>query len=156
MASVDNHSPVSRLAVVFRAGSRYETADEQGLTHHLRNAVGRDTKNFTGVQLLWQTGSAGANLSATTTRDLFSVEVDVIRDQAYVENFDCLISRFFFFTTKEFVRVYNVDDIVQYLCFCVPSSKFIPNHHYPYYHLSPTISNILHILIIFLSKNIIQ
>ena len=82
VASVDTASPVSHLAVVFRAGSRYETADEQGLTHHMRNAVGFDTKNFTGVQLLWQTGSAGANLSATTTRDLFTVEVDVARDQA--------------------------------------------------------------------------
>uniref|UniRef100_A0A914XFC5 Uncharacterized protein n=1 Tax=Plectus sambesii TaxID=2011161 RepID=A0A914XFC5_9BILA len=82
VASVDHGSAVSRLAVVFRAGSRYETADEQGVTHHMRNAVGYDTKNFTGVQLLWQTGSAGANLTATGTRDLFTVEVDVIRDQA--------------------------------------------------------------------------
>jgi predicted Zn-dependent peptidase len=80
---VDLRGPVAQLAVVFRAGARYESLpDEQGITHHIRNAVGLDSKSYLGVQLLWEFGTAGVNLVASTSRDLFTVHVSVLRDQA--------------------------------------------------------------------------
>ena len=39
VASVENHSPVSRVAVVYNGGSRSETHDNLGISHCLRNAA---------------------------------------------------------------------------------------------------------------------
>ncbi len=39
MASLENYSSFSNVSVFTRAGSRYETYDEQGLTHLLRNCA---------------------------------------------------------------------------------------------------------------------
>jgi len=38
IASLENYSPVCRVAVVFNAGPRYEPIDNLGLTHCLRVA----------------------------------------------------------------------------------------------------------------------
>lgn len=39
VASVENHSFLSNVAVFVRAGSRYETYNQTGLTHLLRNCA---------------------------------------------------------------------------------------------------------------------
>lgn len=62
VASLDMGGAVSQLVIAFRAGARYEEPREAGLVHHLRNAVGIDSKNYLGAQMLWQCGSVGANL----------------------------------------------------------------------------------------------
>lgn len=38
IASLENYSPVSKIGVFVKAGSRYETPDNVGLTHVLRLA----------------------------------------------------------------------------------------------------------------------
>ena len=60
--SVDMGGPVAQLMLAFRAGSRFEQPDESGLTHHIRNAVGIDSENSFGAQMIWQCGNAGINL----------------------------------------------------------------------------------------------
>lgn len=38
IASLENHSPSSKIGVFVNAGCRYETSDNQGVTHLLRLA----------------------------------------------------------------------------------------------------------------------
>ena len=40
VASIENYSPVSRIAIVANAGSRFEDGDNLGVTHCLRVASG--------------------------------------------------------------------------------------------------------------------
>lgn len=39
IASLENYSPLSRVGVFVKAGSRYETAENQGVSHVLRLAA---------------------------------------------------------------------------------------------------------------------
>uniref|UniRef100_A0A0K0DYN6 Cytochrome b-c1 complex subunit 2, mitochondrial n=1 Tax=Strongyloides stercoralis TaxID=6248 RepID=A0A0K0DYN6_STRER len=80
VASIDNGAPVSQLVLAFRAGSRYEQPDEQGLVHYLRNSVGTDSKNYLGVKLLWQTGNIGATLNSVATKDIFAIHLSTPRE----------------------------------------------------------------------------
>ncbi|VDM49978.1 unnamed protein product [Toxocara canis] len=84
VASLDVGGAVSQLVIAFRAGARYEEPKEAGLVHHLRNAVGVDSKKYLGTQMLWQCGSVGANLSSAVSRDLFVVQMSVVRDHAAI------------------------------------------------------------------------
>lgn len=70
VASLDMAGAVSQLVIAFRAGARYEEPREAGLVHHLRNAVGIDSKNYLGAQMLWQCGSVGANLVSKVYRSM--------------------------------------------------------------------------------------
>jgi len=79
VASVDLDGPITQLLVAFKAGSRYEQPDEQGLVHYLRNIIGTDSKKYSGVKLLWQTGNIGANIISSTSKDLLVVQSSVIR-----------------------------------------------------------------------------
>lgn len=82
VASIDNGAPISQLVLAFRAGSRYEQPDEQGVVHYLRNSVGTDSKNYLGVKLLWQTGNIGANLNSLATKDIFAIHLTTPREGA--------------------------------------------------------------------------
>ncbi|VDK62766.1 unnamed protein product [Onchocerca ochengi] len=84
VASVDLGGPIAQLVVAYRAGTRYEMPDEAGLVHQIRNCIGGDSQRYYGAQLLWQCGSAGANVNAMMTRDLLAVQMSVIRDRAAV------------------------------------------------------------------------
>ena len=88
--------------MAFRAGSRYETADNHGVVHVLRNAIGASSQDFTGDKLLWNTVQAGGQIvssknilipifllftvptfqSTSSTRDVFAVKVAGNRDNA--------------------------------------------------------------------------
>ncbi len=48
VAGLENHSPLSRVAIVCNAGSRFEKPDQAGICHSLRNASNLGTKNATG------------------------------------------------------------------------------------------------------------
>lgn len=78
VSSVDSKGPVSQYVIAYRAGTRFEQADEAGLVHHLRNAIGIDSKNYLGVKLLWQTGSIGGNITASSTKDLLVVQLTAV------------------------------------------------------------------------------
>ncbi|KAE9552712.1 hypothetical protein FO519_004078 [Halicephalobus sp. NKZ332] len=82
VSSIDSKGPVSQYVIAYRAGTRFEQADEAGLVHHLRNAIGTDSKNYLGVKLLWQTGSIGGNLTASSTKDLLIVQLTALRNHA--------------------------------------------------------------------------
>jgi len=71
VASIENYSPIARIGVFLRAGSRYETNDTLGITHTLRNAVGLTTKNSSTFAITRNIDYQGGVLNASTTRDNF-------------------------------------------------------------------------------------
>ncbi|XP_014674748.1 PREDICTED: cytochrome b-c1 complex subunit 2, mitochondrial-like [Priapulus caudatus] len=83
VVSVENFSPVSKVVVVYNAGARFESSQNLGVTHALRNAgalATKDTSFFGNVRNL---ESFGASLSATGTREHLIYTLDVLRN-----NFD--------------------------------------------------------------------
>ncbi|VDL70725.1 unnamed protein product [Nippostrongylus brasiliensis] len=84
VASVDNHGPISHLVLMFRAGSRYEGANQHGLVHHLRNAVGTDSSNYPGMSLVWSSAVSGGRVNAFSTRDVYGASLALPRDQSSV------------------------------------------------------------------------
>uniref|UniRef100_A0A1I7WZL8 Peptidase_M16 domain-containing protein n=1 Tax=Heterorhabditis bacteriophora TaxID=37862 RepID=A0A1I7WZL8_HETBA len=62
VASVDLQGATSQLVIGFRAGSRYEKENEQGVIHLARNCVGKDSGRYPGTTLLWNTALTGGIL----------------------------------------------------------------------------------------------
>lgn len=69
VASLENLSPVSKIAVYVRAGSRFETSKELGASHIIRYAAGMHTKNYTIFGITRNIEYSGGSLTATCTRD---------------------------------------------------------------------------------------
>ncbi|EGT40629.1 hypothetical protein CAEBREN_21909 [Caenorhabditis brenneri] len=82
VATVDSQKPLTQLVLAFRAGSRYEKANQAGLTHTLRNFVGRDSKDHFGSAIVWSASNYGGVVKSFTSRDLFGVSVTVPRDSS--------------------------------------------------------------------------
>ena len=70
--------PVTQLVFAFRSGSRYQQPDEGGLAHLLRNMIGRDSDNYLGMRLLWESAQNGANVDSTMSKDLHCVQMSVV------------------------------------------------------------------------------
>lgn len=84
VATVDQHGAASQIVVAFRAGSRYETVDNQGVVNLLRNSIGTSSEGYPGFQLVWNANHAGGEISATSTRDVFAVRVAAPRDSSVI------------------------------------------------------------------------
>ncbi|KAM7295845.1 cytochrome b-c1 complex subunit 2, mitochondrial [Ixodes scapularis] len=69
VTSLENYSPVTRLAIIVKGGARYEDGSNLGITHTLRNAAGLATKNCSKFAITKNIEYLGANLTATTTRE---------------------------------------------------------------------------------------
>ncbi|XP_050390853.2 cytochrome b-c1 complex subunit 2, mitochondrial isoform X2 [Patella vulgata] len=80
VASVENNSPISRVAVAVNAGSRFEDADNLGITHCLRVAAGLTNANSTSFGIARSIQQEGAQLTCTTSREYIYYTVDCIRD----------------------------------------------------------------------------
>jgi len=84
VASLENNSPISRVSVVFNAGSRFEGGHNLGVTHCIRNAAASSTKDISGFKLTRIINQAGAALSCTTSRDHLTYSVECTRN--HLEN----------------------------------------------------------------------
>ncbi|XP_057672460.1 cytochrome b-c1 complex subunit 2, mitochondrial [Diorhabda carinulata] len=76
VAAVDNDASLTRVSIVFRAGSRNEQSDNLGTTHVLRTAAGLSTKNASQFAIIRNIQQVGANLTATNDREtiLYTLE----------------------------------------------------------------------------------
>ncbi|XP_026285734.1 cytochrome b-c1 complex subunit 2, mitochondrial [Frankliniella occidentalis] len=72
VVSVESSSPIVRVAVQIKAGSRYETADNIGVAHVLRSACGLTTKSTSTFAVTRLIQERGANLWAVNDRDSIS------------------------------------------------------------------------------------
>ncbi|PAV74931.1 hypothetical protein WR25_04052 [Diploscapter pachys] len=80
VSSVDLHGATSQLLIAYRSGTRYEPDNTPGITHVIRNNVGRDNERFYGLTLVWNSALQGANVSALITREIFAVRMGIYRD----------------------------------------------------------------------------
>lgn len=70
-------SGLTRIALVFNAGSRHEVASNRGITHLIRRAFGISTDGFTSINLTRHFQQMGARVQCTTTREHSIYTVDV-------------------------------------------------------------------------------
>ncbi|KPI97405.1 PREDICTED: cytochrome b-c1 complex subunit 2, mitochondrial-like [Papilio xuthus] len=80
VAALDNGSPVTRLTIAFKAGSRYEPQTELGLAHVLRSAAGLSTKNSSAYMIRRQLTQIGASFTASGDREFIYYTVEATQD----------------------------------------------------------------------------
>lgn len=86
--AVDNLSPVARVAVYVRAGSRYEPDHLPGISHHIRAAAGLSTEDSSIFGITRHMERAGAAFKVTSDREYIIYRVDCLRDKlGYVMGF---------------------------------------------------------------------
>ncbi|VEN45844.1 unnamed protein product [Callosobruchus maculatus] len=76
VATLENDSSIARISIVFRAGSRNETADSLGATHVLRTAAGLSTKNASQFAIIRNIQEVGASLTATSDRETIAYTLE--------------------------------------------------------------------------------
>merc|ERR1712209_247748 len=84
VASIENHSPVTTLGVVIKAGARNEGHDNAGVSHALRIASVMATKKNTAFNICRNIQQVGGNMSCTQGREHTLYAVQTTRDQAEV------------------------------------------------------------------------
>uniref|UniRef100_A0A6G1SLA9 Cytochrome b-c1 complex subunit 2, mitochondrial n=1 Tax=Aceria tosichella TaxID=561515 RepID=A0A6G1SLA9_9ACAR len=86
--AVDNHSPVSRVAVYVRAGSRYEPDHLPGISHYIRACAGLTTQDSSIFGITRHMEKAGASFRVSSDREFIVYNVDCLRDKlGYVLGF---------------------------------------------------------------------
>ncbi|KAM9837161.1 cytochrome b-c1 complex subunit 2, mitochondrial isoform 2-T2 [Aulostomus maculatus] len=80
IASLENYSPASKIGVFVKAGCRYETPDNQGVTHLLRLASNLTTKGASAFKICRGIEAVGGSLSVTSSRENMIYTIDCLRD----------------------------------------------------------------------------
>ncbi|XP_054009054.1 cytochrome b-c1 complex subunit 2, mitochondrial [Hylaeus anthracinus] len=80
VAALDNNSPIAQVSIVFRAGSRNETYDTQGVAHHLRIAAGLGTSEASCFAITRNIQQLGGNLMATVDRESTAYTLQITRN----------------------------------------------------------------------------
>jgi ubiquinol-cytochrome c reductase core subunit 2 len=80
VASVESNSPISRVSVLFRAGSRNETYDNLGATHLLRVTAGLSTSKSSGFAITRNIQKVGGNLSISSDRETVEYNLELTRN----------------------------------------------------------------------------
>ncbi|XP_058476111.1 cytochrome b-c1 complex subunit 2, mitochondrial isoform X1 [Solea solea] len=106
IASLENYSPASKIGVVVRAGCRYETPENQGVTHLLRLASNLTTKGASAFKICRGVEAVGGSLSVTSTREDMTYTVDCLRDDV-----DTVMEYLINVTTAPEFRPWEVSDL---------------------------------------------
>ena len=80
VASAENGSLISRVSVVFRAGSRYESNDSLGAVHVLRIAAGLTTNSASQFAIIRNIQQVGATLSCSVDRETVAYTLEGTRN----------------------------------------------------------------------------
>merc|ERR1711963_65261 len=94
VASIENHSPITTLGVIVKAGSRDETYENKGVSHALRIAAGLGTQNKSAFGICRNLQQNGASLVCTQGREHTLYTVQATRDKmdVAVENLAEVVS----------------------------------------------------------------
>lgn len=84
VTALENYSPVTRLAIVVKAGARYEDGSNLGITHTLRNAATLATRSHSKFAITKNIEYLGANLTACTTREHLIYLLECNRDDVHL------------------------------------------------------------------------
>ncbi|KAM6905276.1 ubiquinol-cytochrome c reductase core protein 2a [Xenentodon cancila] len=106
IASLENYSPLSSVGVFVKAGSRYETVENQGVSHVLRLAANLTTKGASAFKICRSVEALGGSLSVTASRETMVYTADCLRD-----DIDLLLESLVNVTTSQEFRPWEVDDL---------------------------------------------
>jgi ubiquinol-cytochrome c reductase core subunit 2 len=81
VTSVETNKPLSKLAVYFKAGSRFEKDGNFGVVHALRIFSGLGTSGATHFGITRNIEIAGGNLSCSTGREHIAYTLEATRDK---------------------------------------------------------------------------
>ncbi|XP_055844314.1 cytochrome b-c1 complex subunit 2, mitochondrial [Episyrphus balteatus] len=84
VATAESSLPVTRVSVVFRAGSRNENYDSLGANHIIRIAAGLTTKYRTGFSITRNLQQIGGSLTASSDRELLTYTIETTSDKQEV------------------------------------------------------------------------
>lgn len=107
IASLENYSPLSRVGVFVKAGSRYETLENQGVSHVLRLAANLTTKGASAFKICRGVEALGGSLSVTSSRETMVYSVDCLRD-----HLDTIMEYLVNVTTAQEFRPWEVSELV--------------------------------------------
>lgn len=80
VASLENHSPITRIAAVINTGSRDENSKERGASHALRIYSGLATKNYSKFGLSRTLDQIGAEVTVKATREQTTYVLEATRN----------------------------------------------------------------------------
>ncbi|XP_063892952.1 cytochrome b-c1 complex subunit 2, mitochondrial [Helicoverpa armigera] len=80
VAALDNGSPVTRVTVAFKAGTRYEPQTELGIAHVLRSAAGLSTRNANSFIMARKLAQIGASVTASGDREFIYYTLETTQD----------------------------------------------------------------------------
>ncbi|XP_070836953.1 ubiquinol-cytochrome c reductase core protein 2a [Chaetodon trifascialis] len=106
IASLENYSPLSSVGVFVKAGSRYETVENQGVSHVLRLAANLTTKGASAFKICRAVEALGSSLSVTSSRETMMYTVDCLR-----EHLDSLMEYLVNVTTAQEFRPWEVEEL---------------------------------------------
>ncbi|XP_038841634.1 cytochrome b-c1 complex subunit 2, mitochondrial [Salvelinus fontinalis] len=106
IASLENYSPVSSVGVFVKAGTRYETVENQGVSHVLRLAANLTTKGASAFRICRGVEAVGGSLSVTSSRETMVYSVECLRD-----HLDTVMEYLINVTTTPEFRPWEVDDL---------------------------------------------
>ncbi|KAM7371024.1 hypothetical protein PAMP_010526 [Pampus punctatissimus] len=106
IASLENYSPASKIGVFIKAGCRYETPDNQGVTHLLRLASSLTTKGASAFKICRGVEAVGGSLSVTSSRENMVYTVDCLRD-----DIDTVMEYLINVTTAPEFRTWEVSEL---------------------------------------------
>ncbi|XP_053734300.1 cytochrome b-c1 complex subunit 2, mitochondrial isoform X1 [Synchiropus splendidus] len=106
IASLENFSPASKIGVFIKAGCRYETPGNQGVTHLLRLASNLTTKGASAFKICRGIEAVGGSLSVTSSRENMVYTVDCLRD-----DIDTVMEYLINVTTAPEFRPWEVSDL---------------------------------------------
>ncbi|XP_029914604.1 ubiquinol-cytochrome c reductase core protein 2a [Myripristis murdjan] len=106
VASLENYSPLSSVGVFVKAGSRFETAENQGVSHVLRLAANLTTKGASAFKICRGMEAVGGSLSVTSSRETMVYSVDCLRD-----HLDTVLDYLVNVTTGQEFRPWEVEDL---------------------------------------------
>ncbi|XP_022528854.1 cytochrome b-c1 complex subunit 2, mitochondrial [Astyanax mexicanus] len=106
VASLETFSPVSKIGVFVKAGSRYEPVGNLGVTHLLRLAGNLTTKGVSAFKISRGLEALGSTLSVTSTREHMVYSLDFLRD-----DFDHVIEYLANLTTATDFRPWEVSEL---------------------------------------------
>ncbi|KAM4525253.1 cytochrome b-c1 complex subunit 2, mitochondrial isoform 1-T1 [Odontesthes bonariensis] len=106
IASLENYSPASKIGVFVKAGCRYETLENQGVTHLVRLASNLTTKGASAFKICRGVEAVGGSLSVTSSRENMTYTVDCLRDDV-----DTVMEFLINVTTAPEFRPWEVSDL---------------------------------------------
>ncbi|PNI13045.1 UQCRC2 isoform 3 [Pan troglodytes] len=130
IASLENYSPISRIGLFIKAGSRYEDFNNLGTTHLLRLTSSLTTKGASSFKITRGIEAVGGKLSVTATRENMAYTVECLRGDV-----DILMEFLLNVTTAPEFRRWEVADLQPQLkidkavAFQNPQTHVIENLH---------------------------